>query len=158
MEGAGGVSRVVFRNAVEEDLPALVAMLADDILGQAREDAGLPLDPRYLDGFRAMAADANQRLLVAEEDGEVIGSLQLSFVPGLSHRGAWRGQIQAVRITASRRGQGLGGRMIAHAVELCRRRGCRMVQLTTSNERTDAHRFYERLGFAATHQGYKLAL
>jgi GNAT superfamily N-acetyltransferase len=131
-------------------------MLADDALGAAREDARLPLDPGYIRAFAAIAADPNQMLAVAEEDGAVVGTLQLTFIPGLSYKGAWRGQIEAVRVAASRRGQGLGARMIRWALDECRARGCRLVQLSTNMSRTDAHRFYERLGFSRSHFGYKL--
>ncbi|MCS6932695.1 MAG: GNAT family N-acetyltransferase [Acetobacteraceae bacterium] len=147
-----------FRRATEADLPAIVALLADDPLGAAREDPRLPLAPGYAEAFAAIAADPNQMLVVAEEAGEVVGTLQLTFIPGLSYRGAWRGQIEAVRIAAPRRGRGLGERMIRWALEQCRARGCRLVQLTTSMARSDAHRFYERLGFRRSHYGYKLDL
>jgi ribosomal protein S18 acetylase RimI-like enzyme len=149
---------VTFRRAESRDLPAVVAMLADDALGSTREDPRLPLAAAYLDAFAAIEADPNQFLAVAEEDGAVAGTLQLTFLPGLSHMGAWRGQIEAVRIAAARRGSGLGAQMIEWAVEQCRARGCRMVQLTTSTSRKDAQRFYERLGFRHTHAGYKLSL
>lgn len=95
---------------------------------------------------------------MAEADGEVVGTLQITFIPGLSYQGAWCGQIEGVRIAAARRGQGLGQRLIRWAVEECRARGCRIVQLTTNIARTDAHRFYERLGFRRSHYGYKLDL
>jgi GNAT superfamily N-acetyltransferase len=133
-------------------------MLADDMLGAAREDARLPLASGYTDAFAAIAADPNQLLVVAEQDGEVVGTLQLSFIPGLSYQGAWRGQIEGVRVAAGRRGQGLGERMIRWAIAECRARGCRLVQLSTNIARTDAHRFYERLGFSRSHYGYKLDL
>jgi GNAT superfamily N-acetyltransferase len=133
-------------------------MLADDVLGRDREDPSLPLDPRYLAAFAAIATDPNQQLVVAEQDGEVVGTLQLSFMPGVSRRGAWRGVIEAVRVRADRRGQGLGARMIAWAIGTCHARNCRIVQLSTNQARVDAHRFYERLGFTATSFGYKLEL
>jgi GNAT superfamily N-acetyltransferase len=133
-------------------------MLADDALGATREDARLPLARGYTDAFAAIAADPNQLLAVVEDAGEVVGTLQLTFIPGLSYQGAWRGQIEAVRIAGSRRGQGLGERLIRWAVEECRARGCLMVQLTTNLSRKDAHRFYERLGFRHSHAGYKLSL
>ncbi len=133
-------------------------MLADDALGAAREDARLPLTRGYADAFAAIAADPNQLLVVAEADGEVVGTLQITFIPGLSYQGAWRGQIEGVRIAAARRGQGLGQRLIRWAVEECRARGCRIVQLSTNMSRTDAQRFYERLGFSRSHYGYKLDL
>ena len=149
---------VAFRRAQAGDLPAIVAMLANDALGSTREDPRLPLAPAYLEAFAAIGADPNQLLAVAVEDGEMVGTLQLTFIPGLSHLGAWRGQIEAVRVASSRRGTGLGARLVEWAVEQCRARGCRMVQLTTSTSRKDAQRFYERLGFRHTHAGYKLSL
>lgn len=133
-------------------------MLADDALGATREDARLPLDAGYARAFAAIAEDPNQFLAVAEQGGAVVGTLQLTFIPGLSHKGGWRGQIEAVRVAASQRGQGLGERMMRWAVGECRARGCRMVQLSTNMTRTDAHRFYERLGFSRSHFGYKLDL
>lgn len=148
----------IFRRATEADLPAIVAMLADDTLGQQREDARLPLDAAYTRAFAAISADPNQFLMVAEDAAGIAGTLQLSFIPGLSHKGAWRGQIEAVRVASDRRGSGLGQRMIAWAVAQCRARGCTMVQLTTTKSRADAQRFYDRLGFRATHEGYKLSL
>ena len=147
-----------FRRAEAGDLPAIVAMLADDELGRTREDSRLPLARAYLQAFAAIEADPNQLLAVAVEDGAVVGTLQLTFIPGLSHLGAWRGQVEAVRIAASHRGTGLGGQMFEWAVEQCRARGCRMIQLTTTSSRQDAQRFYERLGFRHTHAGYKLSL
>lgn len=145
----------VFRRAVAADVPAIVALLADDVLGAARERPG---DPAYDAAFAAIAADANQLLAVAEAEGRVAGCLQLTFIPGLSHRGAWRGQIESVRIAAGARGGGLGRRMIAWAVAQCRARGCGMVQLTSDASRADARRFYESLGFVASHVGMKLKL
>lgn len=151
-------TRATFRDATEADLPAIVAMLADDHLGAGREDASLPLHPGYLAAFRAIESEPNQRLIVAERDGEVVGTMQLSFLPGLSKKGAWRGQVEAVRVAAPCRGQGLGAAMMRWAVETCRARGCGSVQLTTDKSRKAAHRFYDRLGFRATHEGYKLSL
>ncbi|WP_376099231.1 GNAT family N-acetyltransferase [Roseomonas sp. CCTCC AB2023176] len=147
-----------FRAATTADLPAIIALLADDPLGAAREEPGLPAHAGYQAAFDAIEADPNQLLLVAEDAGEVVGTLQVTFTPGLSRKGAWRGQIEAVRVAASSRGAGLGERMIRHAVALCRERGCSMVQLTTDKSRTDAHRFYDRLGFEQSHYGYKLTL
>ncbi len=149
---------MIFRDAVLADLPAIVAMLADDDLSRGREDASLPLDPRYAMAFADIDTDANQRLIVAERDGDVVGTMQLSYLPGIAFRGAWRGQIEAVRIAAALRGQGLGGQMIEWAVEQCRARGCRMVQLTSMRGRVDAHRFYETRGWTKSHFGFKLTL
>lgn len=149
------MSDAVFRSAIATDLPAIVALLADDVLGAARERPG---DPAYDAAFAAIAADANQLLAVADLGGRIVGCLQVSFIPGISHRGAWRGQIESVRIGADQRGSGLGRRMMDWAIEQCRARGCRMVQLTTDKSRTDARRFYESLGFVASHEGMKRAL
>jgi ribosomal protein S18 acetylase RimI-like enzyme len=135
-----------------------VALLADDVLGRRREDPGPPLNPQYVAAFEAMAADPHQLLLVADSNGCVVGCLQLSFIPGLSRLGMWRGQIESVRIAASQRGGGLGRRMIEHAIGLCRERGCGLVQLTSDKARPDAIRFYESLGFQASHEGLKLSL
>jgi ribosomal protein S18 acetylase RimI-like enzyme len=149
---------VVFRSATVDDLPAIVALLMDDPLGKLREDLSTPLNPAYLAAFEAIERDPNQLLAVADEAGEVVGCLQLSFLPGLSHLGMWRGQIEAVRVASSRRGSGIGKAMIQWAIEQCRGRGCGLVQLTTDKRRVDARRFYEALGFKASHEGMKLAL
>jgi len=143
------------RRATAEDVPAIVALLADDDLGKTREAPG---DPCYAEAFAAIAADPNQFLAVVDDGGEVAGCLQLSFIPGLSLKGLWRGQIESVRIAASRRGQGLGHVMINWAIAECRRRGCGLVQLTMHKSRSDTHRFYQSLGFEATHEGFKLVL
>ncbi len=149
---------VTFRRATEADIPAIIALLADDILGQRREDLGTPLNQKYIDAFSAIDADPNQLLAVAIVEDDVAGTLQLTFIPGLTRTGAWRGQIEGVRIAAQYRGAGLGQQMFAWAIEQCRARGCYLVQLTTDKERPDAHRFYESLGFVSSHIGYKLAL
>ncbi|WP_320780683.1 GNAT family N-acetyltransferase [Streptomyces sp. CRN 30] len=144
------------RPAVEDDIPAIVAMLADDPLGARRES---PDDPGpYLAAFRRIGDDPNQHLVVAVREGRVVGTLQLTVVPGLSRRGATRSIIEAVRIHADERGNGLGTRLIEWAVDESRRLDCVLVQLTSDASRTDAHRFYERLGFSASHVGFKLQL
>lgn len=147
-----------FRTATADDLPALVALLADDALGQSREAAGLPLDARYLAAFEAIQADPNNELLLCELQGQLAGMLQLTFIPSLTRLGSWRAQIEGVRVAAACRGQGLGRKLVEHAVALARQRGCRLVQLTTDRQRPDALRFYEQLGFEATHTGLKLQL
>lgn len=149
---------VSFRDATLADLPAIVALLAEDTLGEKREDASLPLDPAYERAFETIAASPDQRQIVASRDGAVIGTMQLTFIPGIAFRGAWRGQIEAVRVAGHLRGHGIGAAMIAHAVEQCRMRGCRMVQLTSDKARDRAHRFYERLGWKRSHEGFKLSL
>ena len=151
---------VVLREAVAEDLPDLVALLAADQLGAHRENlerTPVALRP-YREAFDAIAADPAQLLLVATDGRRAVGTLQLSFLPGLSRRGAWRAQIEAVRVHEDVRNGGVGAWMVGWAVEEARRRGCALVQLTTDKSRTAAHRFYERLGFVASHEGMKLAL
>ena len=147
-----------FRRAEAGDVAAIVALLADDSLGAARENPGPPLDPAYLAAFAAIDADPNQFLAVVVRQGRIIGCLQLSFIPGLSHRGLTRGQIESVRIASTERGGGLGRQMFDWAIAECRRRGCGLVQLTTDKTRADARRFYESLGFVASHDGMKLKL
>ncbi|MBW9088396.1 GNAT family N-acetyltransferase [Rhizobium wenxiniae] len=149
----------MFRKASSVDLPAIVALLSDDPLGATREVASETIDQAYLDAFAAIDADSNQLLVVAVDDGDgVIGCLQLSFIPGLSRTGMWRGQIESVRIAAGHRGDGLGATMIEWAVGQARNRGCGLVQLTSDKRRPDAIRFYEKLGFVASHEGLKLDL
>lgn len=149
---------LTFRRAASDDLAAIVALLADDPIGGGRESAGPHLDPVYADAFAAIERDPNQLLAVAERAGKVIGCLQLSFIPGLTRRGIWRGQIEGVRIAGSERGAGIGRAMLLWAIEECRKRNCGLVQLTSDKRRAGAHGFYEALGFRATHEGYKLAL
>ncbi|MGA4849985.1 GNAT family N-acetyltransferase [Streptomyces sp. G5(2025)] len=144
------------RPAVADDLPAIVAMLADDPLGTTRESPD-DLTP-YVTAFRRLADDPNQRLVVAAREGRVVGTLQLTIVPGLSRKGATRSIIEGVRVHADERGSGLGSRFIEWAIEESRRQGCQLVQLTSDATRADAHRFYERLGFTASHVGFKLQL
>lgn len=150
---------ISFRKAHRSDLPAIIDLLADDMLGQSREVVSDPVDPRYEQAFAAIEADGNQLLVVAVDgEGKVLGCLQLSFIPGLSRTGMWRGQIESVRIAASQRGTGLGSRFIEWAVEKAAERGCQLVQLTSDKARPDAIRFYEKLGFIASHEGLKRSL
>ncbi|MFF3963492.1 GNAT family N-acetyltransferase [Streptomyces griseorubiginosus] len=144
------------RPATADDVPAIVAMLADDPLGAERESPG-DLTP-YLAALERLTSDPNQHLVVATREGRVVGTLQLTVVPGLSRRGATRSIIEGVRVHADERGSGLGTLLIEWAIEESRRHDCQLVQLTSDNTRTDAHRFYERLGFTASHVGFKLAL
>lgn len=146
---------LVFRAATRADLPAIVTMLADDSLGATRES---PDDPVYAAAFDAIDADPRNSLVVADRSGEVVGTMQLTYIPGLSRRGSERLQIEAVRIRTDQRGRGLGREMIQWAVDRARERGCRLVQLTTDKRRVDAHRFYASLGFTASHEGMKLTL
>ncbi|WP_214413356.1 GNAT family N-acetyltransferase [Sphaerisporangium fuscum] len=147
---------LIFRPARREDVPLIVAMLADDPIAAARE--GDPSDEVYLTAFEAIDADARQELVVAEADGEVVGTMQITYIPGLSRKGGERALIEAVRVAAGARGQGLGRAMMRWAVDRARDRGCRMVQLTSDKARADAHRFYASLGFVDSHVGFKLSL
>ncbi|HET7889715.1 MAG TPA: GNAT family N-acetyltransferase [Bradyrhizobium sp.] len=147
-----------FRRATEKDVPAIVRMLADDTLGASRETTGPESLPQYLNAFRAIDADPNQFLLVVEDGAEIVGTLQLTFIAGLSRGGLKRGLVEAVRVASSRRGEKIGEAMIAWAIEKCRREQCGIIQLTTDKSRTEAHRFYDRLGFEPSHIGYKMML
>jgi len=152
------MNNITFRAAVLSDLPAIIAMLADDILGKQRENAIYPPAQEYVDAFNAINLDANQLQAVAVLGDKIVGTLQITFVPGLARRGAWRGQIEGGRIGRAHRGVGIGELMFEWAIQTCRSRGCYLVQLTTDNQRPDAHRFYEKLGFVSSHAGYKLML
>jgi ribosomal protein S18 acetylase RimI-like enzyme len=156
MERRTMTDTISFRRAAKPDLAAIVALLADDPLGSQREVVGPTVHADYGAAFEAIARDASEFLAVAEQGGEVVGCLQISFLPGLSRRGMLRGQIESVRIAAHARGQGVGRRMLEWAVETCRQRGCGLVQLTTDGSRSDALRFYEEFGFVASHVGCKL--
>ncbi|MFG2652644.1 GNAT family N-acetyltransferase [Streptomyces sp. NPDC048436] len=144
------------RPAVADDIPAIVEMLADDPLGSTRESPD-DLTP-YLTAYERLAGDPNQHLVVAVREGRVVGTLQLTIVPGLSRKGSTRSIIEGVRIHAEERGSGLGTRFIEWAVDESQRQNCQLVQLTSDATRTDARRFYERLGFKASHVGFKLEL
>src|SRR3954466_1048774 len=149
---------LTFRRARAGDLGAIVALLADDPIGRTRESGAAEPDRRYEDAFAAIEQDPNQLLAVAERDGMTVGVLQLSFIPGLTRTGMWRGQIEGVRVATAERGTGIGRAMIEWAVAQSRARGCGLVQLTSDKRRAGAHAFYEALGFQATHEGYKLPL
>jgi GNAT superfamily N-acetyltransferase len=154
-----GPARVTLRAARQSDIPALVRLLAADQLGATRDGVRDATDlTAYTAAFEAIDADPAHILVVAELAGEVVGTMQLSFLPGLARRGALRTQIEAVRVADGSRGSGLGAGMISWAIDEARRRGCALVQLTTDKSRLDAHRFYQRLGFVASHEGMKLAL
>ena len=152
------MSEIVFRPAQSADLPSIVALLADDDLGRTREDASVPLNGKYVEAFDALQRDPNQLLAVLVAGGVVVGCIQISFIPALSRLGMWRGQIESVRIASNRRSAGLGRRLIEWAIAECRKRGCGLVQFTTDKSRLDARRFYESLGFRASHEGMKLNL
>jgi GNAT superfamily N-acetyltransferase len=144
------------RKAVADDVPAIVAMLADDPLGAQRESPD-DMTP-YLAALERLSDDPNQHVVAAVREGRVVGTLQLTVIPGLSRKGATRSVIEGVRVHADERGSGLGTQLIEWAIDESRRQNCQLVQLTSDVTRTDAHRFYERLGFTASHVGYKLPL
>lgn len=154
--GNAPVADLVFRTAKAADVSAIVAMLTDDALGATRESPH-DLGP-YLAAFAAVDANPNQLLAVVENRGEVVGTAQVTFIAGLSHQGTWRADIEAVRVRSDRRGAGLGTRLIEWCIGQARERGCGMVQLTSNASRAGAHRFYERIGFTASHTGFKLRL
>lgn len=148
-------TEVAFRRAVLDDLPAIMALLADDDVAR---DRGGYTGELPLDAFAAIDADPRNELVVAISGRMVVGTCQLTFIPGLSRGGAERMTIEAVRVRSDLRGAGIGRRMMAYAVDRARARGCALVQLTTDKRRSQAHRFYESLGFVASHEGMKLAL
>nr|WKN34073.1 GNAT family N-acetyltransferase [Tunicatimonas sp. TK19036] len=150
---------MTIRIATRADVPAIVKMLADDALGQQRERYEIPLPEAYYTAFEQIDQDPNQELLVAEdEQQEVIGTLQLSFIPYLTYQGGIRAQIEAVRIRKDRRQAGLGEKLFRWAIKRATERNAHIVQLTTDKKRPEAHKFYEKLGFTATHEGMKLHL
>lgn len=144
------------RAARADDVPAVVRLLADDMLGATRD--GNPDDPVYARAFAAIEASPDNALFVLDDDGVIVGCAQVTVIPGLSRRGNTRVQIESVRVAADRRGLGLGAMLIEHLVSLARQAGCGTVQLTSDKRREDAHRFYERLGFKKSHDGFKLDL
>jgi len=147
-----------FREAMESDITALVVLLADDELGANREDLSVPSNHRYMDAFQSIDRDSNNELTVVESDGELVGMLQLTFIPYLTHTGSWRCLIEGVRIAKTHRGKGLGAKFVNWAINRSRGKNYSIVQLTSDKQRPDALRFYESLGFEATHEGFKLKI
>ena len=146
-------SIITIRSVRRDDVAVIIAMLADDHLGRARERLEDPLPACYDDAFERLSRDPNISLMVAEEGGRVVGCLQLCILPGLSSQGASRGLIEDVRVASDRRSRGIGEQLVQWAVKEARARGCKLVELLTHHTRTDAQRFYERLGFAKSHVG-----
>ncbi|BDX06932.1 GNAT family N-acetyltransferase [Planctobacterium marinum] len=147
-----------YRFAKREDLPCLVALLANDSLGRLREDDSAPLNLAYLSAFEAIENDPNNELLVAELGSQIVGMLQLTLIPYLTHIGSWRCMIEGVRIHEDFRGQGFGEHIFEYAISRAKQKGCKVLQLTSDKQRPDAIRFYEKLGFKASHEGFKLTL
>ena len=152
------MSALQFRAAREADLPAIVAMLADDELGREREKAGAEPSPAYRKAFAEISSSGANRIVVAVRDDVVVGTLQLTIIPGLTRQGAKRGLIEAVRVASDARSGGVGEALMQHAIALAKADGCRLVQLTSDKRRARAHEFYRRLGFEASHEGFKLEL
>ncbi len=150
------MSELHFRKAAASDLPAIVVLLADDVLGQARESGAV--SEAYRAAFDAIAVQPGNDVFVGEVDGEVVATAQMTLIPNLSLNGSLRAQIEGVRVASSQRGQGAGEALIRWLIERAREAGVGLVQLTSNKERGDAIRFYERLGFAASHEGFKLYL
>lgn len=146
------------RAATQNDVVTIVTMLADDDLGRHRESVEDPLPSSYWAAFDALDRDPNNLLVVLEDDGQAVGTLQLTFIPYLTFQGGWRAQIEAVRIAGAHRDRGLGRHLLEWAIDEARRRGCHLVQLTTNRQRHQTRRFYESLGFEPTHDGMKLYL
>ncbi|MGI5205236.1 N-acetyltransferase family protein [Spirillospora sp. CA-108201] len=149
---------MTFRAAVVGDLPEIVRLLADDPLGSTRETPGEEIPEAYFRAFAAIEKDPNNSLVVAEVAGKVAGTLQLTYIPGLTYTGGERAQIEGVRVAAEQRGAGLGQLMITWAIDRARARGCRVVQLTTDRQRPEAIRFYQKIGFRPSHMGMKYHL
>jgi GNAT superfamily N-acetyltransferase len=150
--------QILFRLATRADLPSIVRMLADDDLGSQREIFEDPLPESYYSAFEQIDDDPNHELIVAERDGEVIGTLHLMFLPSVSFQGGLRAQVESVRVGKRFQSQGTGSQMMKWSIERAKQRGAHVIQLTTHKTRVDAHRFYERLGFKGSHLGMKLSL
>jgi len=152
------MKKTAFREARASDLADIVRLLSDDELGSQRETNTGSLDPSYVRAFDAISSDPHNVVYVVERDGKVAGCLQLTLIPNLSFSGAWRAQIEGVRIDRSLRGTGVGTDFFNWVIEKARQANCKIVQLTMNTSRSEAHRFYENLGFKATHAGFKLYL
>jgi GNAT superfamily N-acetyltransferase len=146
------------RSARQEDLEVILSLLAQDAILEVPIELGPPVPDYYQEAFKRIDADPGELLAVAELDGAVVGTFQMSFIPYLMWRGGQVAQIEFVRVAAHLRGQRIGEHMMRWAIDQARSRGCIRVQLDTNKTRADAHRFYERLGFKATHEGMKLFL
>lgn len=149
---------LTFRKAIEADLPFIVRLLTEDAVRVTDDRPDEPFHPRYVTALRELEADPNQMMMVAMLDSDTVGTVQLTFIPGISGLGTRRCLVEAVHISPAHRSKGLGSEMIRWAIGQARERGCGMVQLTSNKKRLDAHRFYERLGFLKSHEGFKYYL
>ncbi len=152
------MTALTYRDAKPEDLPFIASLGDSDEVAAARDPAREGIAEEQRKALAAITADPNHRLLVVERGGKPVGSFQLSFIPGVSRQGAWRGQIESVRVASAMRGKGVGEEMMRWAIDRCAEKGCGVVQLTSDRQRDAAHRFYERLGFKPTHTGFKMKL
>jgi GNAT superfamily N-acetyltransferase len=146
---------LTYRNATPEDLPFIVGLIVEDSVVATDDSVAAAREPDYDNALAAITADPNHEMFVVDNDGVPVGCFQLSYLPGLMRRGMWRGMIEVVHVSAAERNKGIGAEMMRWALERCRERGCGMVQLTSNKKRTDAHRFYVRLGFHQSHEGFK---
>lgn len=152
------MSDLIIRPALTSDLPIILSLMDG---GAAVPSQHVPSDPSnsaYLKAFKSIEADTNNTLIVGEIDGEVVCTTQLTFIPGISRKGAWRAMCESVHVRADQRGKGTGGKLMQWVIEQSRERGCNIIQLTSDKRRHDAHRFYEKLGFNRSHEGFKLFL
>lgn len=153
-QGEDCLTRLTYRGATAADLPFIIRLVVEDTVGVSEDDP-TAADPAYAAALAELDADPNQEMWIAEIDGDPVGCFQLTYIPGLMRRGMWRGQIEVVHVAPPHRNAGIGTEMMAWAIERCRQRGCGLVQLTSNKKRRDAHRFYARLGFEQSHEGFK---
>ncbi len=151
-------NELAFRLATAADLLDIVTMLSDDTLGATREQLDTILSDRYLQAFESIVKDPNQALTIVEMNGAIVATYQLTFIQYLTHQGGLRAQIEAVRTNSKYRGQGIGTKVFEHIIDCAKKRNCNMVQLTSDKRRPEAIKFYENMGFVATHEGMKLRL
>lgn len=149
---------LTYRPARPTDLPFIIGLIVEDSVVPTGDDPADAMAADYVEALAAITADPNQEMIVVERDGESVGCFQLTYIPGLMRRGAWRGLVEVVHVRADRRNLGIGAEMMRWAIARCRERRCSLVQLTSNKKRVDAHRFYERLGFAKSHEGFKYTL
>ena len=152
------MSRLTYRTAMCGDLPFLIGMIVEDSVVSTGDDPADALHDDYVRALKTITEDPNQEMIIAELDGEPVGCFQITYIPGLMRRGSWRGLLEVVHVRADKRNLGLGSEMMRWAIERCRERNCGMVQLTSNKKRVEAHRFYERLGFVKSHEGFKYYL
>jgi len=152
------MTKLTYRKAKIEDVKAIIALLVEDELGSSRENAAEKIDPKYIEAFHKIDSDPNQFLMVVNLDDEIVGTCHLTIMPSLTFTGSTRMQIEAVRVSEKHRGNKIGEWMIDTSIEYARSQGVKIIQLTTNKKRDRAKKFYEKVGFTATHEGMKLYL